>query len=479
MPINPAALAATLPGNNYKLDGGLGGYVSGMQIADYMANMPRAQRDSDLEYDAKKNELDNAMLDNPVKELTRQLSMSKMGAEQDLLNTGKPQEAMRLKVENEIEKVHAERGTRGVKELQDQADLFWEGKNKIDSGLMDEKSWQDFVNRGKKVGLNLPPVMTPDVQQQIRKHGEVAAVTREMAGRRVVQSMHEQWQSGENRSRERSALEVARARAAATGSRGSADNAFVRAVDESDIIEPSDIPRYAVAMANKQKGALSAVMQSSMKRELITEWNAERDPKKRAAMGPSAIEYAEKKIQVMLHQDVVDTTLRSLQGKTLKMPDGTTRVIDENAKPLIEQLVKGVPTNATPTQGKSPQGSPAPKGSDQAPQGKAAGPEKVDIYKDPDMGKIVSVLKTKDPAVIREAINKTKDMNPTVRAKMLKLLDLAEGKTSTTMPGSQAAAPAGPSMMEQYLLDAARKHNQVGPQVPPIEPPTIMSPEGM
>lgn len=404
MAINPAALAATLPQNNYKLDGGLGGYVAGMGIDDYGINMRQAQADAGLEHQIRQNDFTNMQADNPVKELTRQLAMQKGGAELDLYKTGRPQEAMRLQVENEIEKVHAERGTRGVKELQNQADLFWEGDNIIKSGGMNATRWADFVSRGKKIGLSLPPTFTPEVAKEIEKNAALSSITRELAGKRVVQSMHETWQSGENRRREGSALEVARARAAASGNRGAADNAFIRAVDDSDVIEAADVSRYAVALENKQKGVLQSVVTAQARRDAITEFNTK--PKEWREKNGPASKWADEQVNSMLREQMVDSTLRSLQGKTIKMEDGTTHVIGENSKSVIEKLVKGVTTNATKTQGQSQSGSGRTTSQGTKPAGQAAGAEKKSsvLDQDPRLQAIAKRTGKTDPQEIADAI---------------------------------------------------------------------------
>ena len=441
MAINPATLSQTLPQNDYHLSGGLGGYVSGMQIADYLDNMGRGRRSDDLEYATKQNELENAQLDNPLKQAVRQLSMSKTGAEQNLFNDGTAQEAMRAKVNNEIETAYAARGARGVKELQDQGDFFHQADIAIKSGNMTPEIWQDHVKKGAAIGLKLPPVLDPDTVEKIGKYAKVGLLTRQQAAARQTQAEHESFTATQNELNRKSALEIARTRVAAGMNKGSADNAFIRAVDDAEEIADSDVSRYITAIQNKNKTLLSVLevqAQSSARSQF-----AAQTPEWRKAHGNDPSKWAKEEAQKEVTNHVIDDTLRSLQGKRVKMADGSTQVITEASRPLIEKLYTGISSNATSTQGKASTSTPAATRNTAKAEGPGSGtPPAVKADVDPvSHPAIVTAFqrlgldpkKPEDLQRVRDNFDKSNG-DKTVKATILKILDDALARQKGTTP---------------------------------------------
>lgn len=384
MAVNLNALAASLPANNYKLDGGLGGAVSGMQIADYLDNRERGTRSDDLEYEAKQNELMNALADNPQKELARQLALTKGGAEQDLFKTGLPQQAAKLKLEDEIKTIQMKEGPRALDKLEEQS-RYWEALSEAHSrGVLDQHR-DLFVKQGAALGL--PPVNfnDPNLGATLAKYKQRAVETRDVLGKLRVQKQQQDWQGGENEADRKNRLEMARI---AAGKQRSTvpENNMLMDIQAKDTIEEKDLTKMTTIMdlRLKQTGDMAALEKDKASLRNIWSPNPKKQVEDKSHFGIKMKDYksdeawAEAVINARKAEEISSKIEAYLMDKPLVIKGETVGVIGENAADKLREVVykrygvdyKGGNTNArqnSPTQGVAAGATPQAAGPSKAP----------------------------------------------------------------------------------------------------------------
>ncbi len=472
MAVNLNALAQSLPANNYKLDGGLGGAVSGMQIADYLDNRERGTRSDDLEYEAKQNELMNALADNPQKELARQLALTKGGAEQDLFKTGLPQQAAKMKIEDEIKTIQMKEGPRALAKLEEQSN-YWEALAESHSRGTLEQNRELFVKQGAALGL--PPINfnDPNLGATLAKYKQRAADTKEVLGRLRVQHDQQNWQGGENRENRASAERIAQSRN--TGGvklSSNPDNNVINQMMAKSEITDDDVRRLSVAYDNKLKAGADGAALEPMRKSFETQWTITKNKKDRdpeMKLYDSAQAYSTAKMTEWRAQKVAEQIVSQMSGKPLIVNGKVVGEIGESSQNMIADLVtkqstggKNEQTKGSGSQSSGPSAAPAAKS-----EGASGGTQA--FLKDPIIAELAKRAKTADPKKLWDLINSSNNPNKGILIEKYKALFGASNNTDTK-PISQAAPAQAQAAVAQGLA-------QVLDQTRPV-PPGIRGDEG-
>lgn len=484
MPVNLNTLAATLPGNNYKLDSAIGGAVSGMQIADYLDNRERGTRYDDLEYSQKLNQVNNEMADNPQKELARKLSMSKTGAEQEMYDSGLAQQEMQAKAKDAIATVEQKEGTRGLQRLVEQSDYWDEVYKAHKAGTLQDQA-AVFQKHGAALGL--PPINLndPNLGKKLQAHFDAAVVTRKLAGELVKQRQMQTWTGTQNDNKNATALAVAQARN--TGGPKMSSNPDYNVInqvrykaEQGEPVTEHDILRISVANENRFKATAgdSLMSRSKLEQDWILNKNNKKDRPADHALYSTAQDYAEAKIKSERAERLAEQAISQLSGAPLVVQGQIVGTIGDDTRDVIKAIVNKQPIGGT-TNAKDSGSVGANPGQVKSSAGQAAGPAGPSATVTPlseahltsTLEQISKRLGTTEPTKLLEALKKAKQTD--VTKALIKRLETPkkEEKKQTQNVKAAGGGPVASGPITQGLA-------QVLDQTRPV-PPGIRGDEGV
>jgi hypothetical protein len=241
---NPATMFGQI---GWQPTGMAGGYLWDLQRQYAEANAQRSFRDDDLNNDIKQNEYQNALLDNPVKESTRDLTIKKNNLAAEPIDSGLASQAQNSKLlGNMADDELAQVKTRVTK--MDEAGRFLnefsQDIKRTNPKLLDNAYWDYWKGQAQQRGIRMPDVFDPAAIQTIHQKAQDYVMNAPEMQRKLAELEGSQrFTSNENRlnreSRERIAAMAADAsktgaaiRAEASGSALSMDKFAVQAIQE-------------------------------------------------------------------------------------------------------------------------------------------------------------------------------------------------------------------------------------------------------
>lgn len=373
MPINPMTLAQTLPANEYKMGGGLGGYMSGMQLADYLDNMDRARNWDNLQMNSETNKYNNEIADNPVKEAERAVKINNANLTNELFKSGDMQEVARAKIREQLDKINTDQSSNAIARLNNQSSFMFNLGKELSEGVIspiDATAYQARVEEGRKLGINLPPTLNPETMQKIIKMGKIASITqeeiRQVRSTEKSQTFQKEMQADRLASQERQA-------ASRNANRGLSTDPWrqiiQRTIAKEDLSE-KDIRGFVGALIYQVKSTPYLAELDRSRKEASSSWKMAGNKKTpEMAKYKTSEDYAESVFRNNLEQYLLGQTMSLLDGKS---------IVDDNTNPvgsigpdsvqgivgIIKQVVSnegGLPNEQRTNQGVSQ--SPVEKGS--------------------------------------------------------------------------------------------------------------------
>lgn len=344
MPINPMALSQTLPGNDYKFSGGLGGFVSGMQLADYLDNMDRGRMDDDLQRASSANKLQNELLDNPLLAAQREQKLNEANTTNDMYNSGDMQEMARQKVRTEIDNMKTKQGENAVARLGQQSDFILETSKRIESGdlnPLDVGGWRSWSEQGSKLGLTLPETLDPESMTKLRKMGQVASITKQEMARTRELDKTQTFTAQQNKLNRESNERIAQTRASNTGRSSNPMNRIIQEVMNKDEVSGSDISQFSSALVTNFRNSPGGQQLQQVRKDASDDYRTAGTKRTQEMIDAgSPAEYANRKAMKFIQDNIVPTVLSFLDGKTLTNDSGEPiGTIGQGAKPLVTQKV--------------------------------------------------------------------------------------------------------------------------------------------
>lgn len=177
---------------DYRLTGPIAGVMAQRDDDYYQGAQERSFRDSDLANAIQQHEYQQAMLDDPVKAMKRQLDMASGQDEMNAWNNGTNADLAQKVREQKIAAAVSGKSTEELKTIQAKANKFLAATNEMEPAetadsaaharnkqLWDEKVYPELVANGMAKGIpkEYDPVVTPKV---LKSRSEAAIMTSEM-----------------------------------------------------------------------------------------------------------------------------------------------------------------------------------------------------------------------------------------------------------------------------------------------------------